>query len=618
VTREQELPVTFHPGRRTVHVLPDTRLMEAAAVAGLPLEQPCGGAGVCGKCRVRVVENAAEPTAAEQKLLSAAEIEQGLRLGCQTTVNGPMVVEVPETSRLGAQRILTDAEPSAPRVLQPAVRKVFVELSAPQRGDDSPDLTRLKEKLGELRVGLEMLRLLPGRLREAEFSGTAVLVGDELIDFEPGETRAKCYGVALDLGTTTLAASLVDLAEGDETAVAAAINPQTRLGDDVLSRIAFATEKPEGLGALQEAVVGTLNELFARLCQQAKLTRDAIYEVTISGNTTMQQLCAGLDPRWLGRVPFVPATGDSLNLSAAELGLQIHPRGRVYFMPVIGGFVGGDTTSGILATRLADLPGPAMLIDIGTNGEIVLAAEGRLWAASTAAGPAFEGARISRGTRAAPGAIDKVVVDGRLRINTIGGDPPMGLCGSALIDVTAELLRYGLLTPQGRLVRPEELPAEVPADLAERLVVCDGQAGFVVATADETADGKALVLTQRDVRETQLATGAIRAGTTMLLRRAGLEAQDLKTLLVAGGFGTFLRRNNAQRIGLLPPGLEHRRIRFQGNTSLAGARMVLLAQHARRTADELARRVEHVDLSGDADFQTTFADAMLFPDPQAD
>jgi len=332
----------------------------------------------------------------------------------------------------------------------------------------------------------------------------------------------------------------------------------------------------------------------------------------------MQQLCCAVDPRWLGRVPFVPAAGRGLELSAAELGLHVHPRARVYLMPVIGGFVGGDTTSGILATSLAELSGPSMLIDIGTNGEIVLAAEGRMWAASTAAGPAFEGARISRGMRAAPGAIDKVVVDGRLRINTIGAQPAVGICGSALIDLTAELLRYGLLTPQGKFVSPDRLPADVPADLADRLVVSDGQAAFVVAGGEETADGKPLLLTQRDVRETQLATGAIRAGTLMLLRRAGLETRELDNLLVAGGFGTFLRHSNAQRIGLLPAELDHQRIRFQGNTSLAGARLVLVSRSARAEAERLARRVEHVDLSSDADFQATFADAMLFPHEPAD
>lgn len=617
MTPEQELPVTFHPGQRTVYVLPGTRLVEAAAVAGLPLEQPCGGAGKCGKCRVRVLEGASAPTSAEAKVLSAEELGCGTRLGCQTAVQRPMTVEVPETSRLGTQHILTSAEPSAPRAFDPAVRKVYLELTKPQRGDDAADLIRLEKQLGPVRAGLQVLRILPARLREAKFRGTAVLVGDELVDFEPGDTCPRCYGVAVDLGTTTLAAALVDLVEADDLALAAQLNPQTRLGDDVLSRIAYATEKSGGVSDLQTLVLGALNELLARLVDQAGVRPEEIYEVTIAGNTTMQQLCCGLDPQWLGRVPFVPVVGRGLQVAAAELRLHIHPRGKVYLMPLIGGFVGGDTTAGILVTALAARPGPAMLIDIGTNGEIVLAAEGRLWAASTAAGPAFEGARISCGMRAAPGAIDKVVMDGRLRINTIGGQPPAGLCGSGLIDVIAELLRHGLLTPQGRFARPEELPAHLPAELVQRLVVRDGRAVFVLAPAEQAANGKDLLLTQYDVRETQLAIGAIRAGTTILLRRAGLKAQDLQAVLLAGGFGTFLRRSNAQRIGLLPPEVEHERILFQGNTSLAGARLVLLSRAARRQAEQLARRVEHVDLSSDPDFHTTFAEAMLFPDMSA-
>jgi uncharacterized 2Fe-2S/4Fe-4S cluster protein (DUF4445 family) len=304
-------------------------------------------------------------------------------------------------------------------------------------------------------------------------------------------------------------------------------------------------------------------------------------------------------------------------------------------LPVIGGFLGGDTVAGILATGLTETRGPTLFVDIGTNGEIVLWADGRLTAASTAAGPAFEGARISQGMRGSTGAIEKVVVDGHLRINVIGNVPPVGLCGSGLIDVAAELLRHGLLTPQGRLLPRDQLPAGVLPDLAERVVhesvvqVANlpqgfrqvgnlphgtGRVAFLLASAAETGNGRPILLTQRDVRELQLASGAIRAGITILLRRAGLRPEDLAAVLIGGGFGNFIRRSNAQRIGLLPTQVERRRIRYQGNTSLAGARLVALSRQARQAAEDLARRTEHVDLSSDRDFHATFADAMLFPD----
>ncbi len=329
-------------------------------------------------------------------------------------------------------------------------------------------------------------------------------------------------------------------------------------------------------------------------------------------------------------------------------------------MPVIGGFVGGDTVAGILATGmfdisrqtekcgkrvpllgtssaehtplgqhclfqavahaadtcpLADAQAPTLLVDIGTNGEIVLLADGKLSAASTAAGPAFEGARISCGMRGCTGAIEKVMVeDGRLRTNVIGNVPPSGLCGSGLIDVAAELLRHGIVTPQGRLLTPDQLPPDVPPDLADRIILHEGQVSFLLASNSETTDGRPIALTQRDLRELQLATGAIRAGIVILLRRAGLEPGDIDRVLIGGGFGNFIRRSNAQRIGLLPSRIAHHRIRYMGNTSLAGARLAALSRRARQTAEQLARRTEHVDLSCDAEFHREFAEAMIFPE----
>jgi uncharacterized 2Fe-2S/4Fe-4S cluster protein (DUF4445 family) len=382
----------------------------------------------------------------------------------------------------------------------------------------------------------------------------------------------------------------------------------------VLSRIVHAAETPEGLAGLQTAVIAAVNDMLAELCGQAGIERQHVYEVVLAGNTTMQQLFCGLDPQWLGVSPFVPTAGRGMAVAAAELGLEIHPRGRAHLMPVIGSFVGGDTTAGILATGLCDTPGPTLLVDIGTNGEIVLWSGGELQAASTAAGPAFEGARIAQGMRGSSGAIEKVVVDGHLRINVIGNVAPLGICGSGLIDAAAELLRQGLLTPQGRLLRPDQLPAATLPDLAARVTVENGQAAFVLATADESGCGRPIALTQRDFRELQLASGAIRAGIGIVLRQAGLRPEDLDAVLLAGGFGSFIRRKNAQRIGLLPQTIERRRIRFQGNTSLAGARLAALSVSARRHADEIARRTRHVDLSSDPEFRAAFADAMIFPD----
>ncbi len=636
--RDPEVLVCFRPSGREAYVLSGTRLVEAAAEAGLVAEVPCGGEGLCGKCRMIVTAGAQPPTDVERRWLSEAELAAGWRLACQMAVCEPTEVEIPPAARAAEYQILVHGVPQAekgsgvfvedapeaaarktsltPLLGDPPVRKCVFALRPPTRGDDLPDVLRLERalRMGPLEIDLPLLREIPARLRQNDFRGTAVLANHRLLDVEPGDTEADAFAVAVDVGTTTLVAVLLDLATGSERAVDARLNPQTRFGDDVLSRILHARQGPDQLRQLHETITQAVDEMIGQLCHQAGIPRQRVYEAAFAGNTTMQQLLCGVDTSPLGEVPFAAATGRALGFPAAELGLHIHPRGSGYVMPVIGGFVGGDTVAGILATGLADFSDPSLLVDIGTNGEIVLQAGGRLWAASTAAGPAFEGARISCGMRGSTGAIEKMVVDGRLRINVIGNVAPTGLCGSGLIDVAAELLRHRLLTPQGRLQTRDQLPADVPADLARRIIVHEGRVAFLLASETETGDQRPLVLTQRDLRELQLAAGAIRAGVILLLRHAGLHPADLQRVLIGGGFGNFIRRSNAQRIGLLPREIEHRRIRYMGNTSLAGARLTALSRRGRRLAEDLARRTEHVDLSTDPAFQDAFADAMIFPE----
>ncbi len=613
--RDSEVQVTFQPLGKTVHVLEGTKLMEAAAGAGVALDMPCGGEGVCRKCRVIVRRGTCEPSAVEREAFTQKELEQGFRLACQSAACGPLTVDVPQTSVLGSHhKILARTEGPAEAPTDPVTRKVYLELPLPARGDDQPDLVRLQRGLGPFTVGLELAQALPGRLRAQEFCGTAVLAEGELVDFESGDTASESFGVAFDVGTTTVVAMLVDLNTGRERAVSTRLNPQTSFGDDVLTRIQHATESPGGLGELHRAIIEACDEMIAQVAEQARIARDRIYEVTFSGNTTMLQLLCRIDPRWLGEVPFVPATGERLLVRAGELGLRIHPRGRAYVMPIVGGFVGGDTVSGILATGMFRAEGPTLLIDIGTNGEIVLFADGQLSAAATAAGPAFEGARITHGMRSSTGAIEKVILDGDVRTNVIGDTPPVGLCGSALIDLAAGLLRHGILSPEGRLNVPDDLPSRVPEGLRRRIVAHDGQVSFLLVSETESGTGSPIVITQRDIRQLQLASGAIRAGTRILLKRAGLRPADLEAVLMAGGFGNFIRRSNAQRIGLLPGEIPRHRIRYQGNTSLAGAKLVAVSKRARELAEQLARQTEHIDLSTHPDFQWAFADAMIFPE----
>jgi len=612
---DQQVPVTFQPHGRTVHVLPGAKVLEAAGRAGMTVETPCGGAGVCGKCRVRIPSGASQPCEAERSAFTADQLRDGWRLACQTTIRQQTVIHVPRESLFADQhQILTESRAGVVKEVLPAVRKVYVQLPPPTLEENDADLLRLERTIGPVRVGLDLLRELPGLLRRDGFAGTAVVTDHHLIDFEPGDTTSQCYGAAFDIGTTTLVGCLLDLTDGEELAVASAVNPQVRMGDDVLSRIKHACSSPAALAQLREAVVGGVREMLAGMCAEAGVPCRYVYELAFAGNTTMQHLLCGIDPSPLGQVPFAPAHARGLVVPAEELGLAIHPRAAAYVFPVISGFVGGDSVAGMLATRLAEQDGPVLMVDIGTNGEIMLANGGKLWAASTAAGPAFEGARISCGMRAASGAIEKVVFDGDLRLETIGDVPPVGICGSGLIDLAAELLSMRVISPEGRLSPPDEADASLPQALRRRMQLDEkDQACFVVADGD--GERATVRITQRDVREMQLAAGAIRAGIAILLKQAGLAAGDLQRVLIAGGFGSFIRRSNAQRIGLLPGQIDHGRIHYVGNTSLAGSRWALLSTGARKKAEELARRTRHVELATDGEFQARFAEAMIFPAP---
>ncbi|MBI4556366.1 MAG: DUF4445 domain-containing protein [Candidatus Hydrogenedentes bacterium] len=611
----KNIRVKFEPHGKTITVPAGINTREAVADAGIALDYPCGGQGSCGKCRVRILAHVSEPGSAEQLLLEPQELAAGMRLACQSALLDNTTIEVPETSLLAATyKILTGSGNAWGPAGEPSVRKRYVELPEPSREDDVADLERMKRALGPFEVEVRLVREISQRLREWGFRGTAVLADGLLIDFESGNTECERFVAAFDIGTTTLVGSLLDLHKGQERAATSRMNPQTSFGDDVLSRILHAGQSAEQLLQLQQSVLTAVNEMIAEMAAIAGVAVERIYEISFAGNTTMQHLLAGIDPTPLGQVPFVPVVGHGMHIAATELGLRIHPRGRAYVFPVIGGFVGGDTVAGVLATKLCELEGPTMLVDIGTNGEIVLSHNEQVLATSCAAGPAFEGARISHGMRAARGAIEEVAFDdGAVRVRVIGNDRPIGLCGSALIDLAAELLRSGALMSQGLLCRAEDLPTDTGPHLRERMAAHDGGA-FLIASDIETQTGMPVLLSQKDIRELQLATGAIKTGITILLRRAGIKVGDLKRLLVAGAFGNYIRCNNAQRMGLLPGGLDPERIFFVGNTSLAGARMVAASLTARRQAEELARRVIHVDLALDPNFHAEYVEAMFFPE----
>jgi uncharacterized 2Fe-2S/4Fe-4S cluster protein (DUF4445 family) len=453
-------------------------------------------------------------------------------------------------------------------------------------------------------------RELPERLRELEFNAAAVVIGRDVVWLDKPSTAEACYGVALDIGTTTLVGYLVDLVTGRQVAVAGRANPQAAYGDDVIARIEFCGREKDGARTLQGMVVGAINEIVAEACRKAGIKPSAVYEATVVGNTTMNHLLLKLPTGPIARAPFVAASASAHETSAKDLGLKIHPRGRVYTAPLIAGFVGADTVGVILATGMHESDRLRLAIDIGTNGEIVLGTRERLLACSTAAGPAFEGARIRYGMRAATGAIDRVDLEGdRLVLHTIDDAPAVGLCGTGLIDAVAALVAAGVINSTGLM---QAAGGSVRPALARRITGAGGDTGFVLAAKGETQSGHPILLTQRDVREVQLAKGAIAAGIQTLLAEFGASAEDVEEVLLAGAFGNFIRPDRARAIGLIPP-VPLERVKFVGNAAGAGARMLLVNRDLRRVADDVARGVEHVELSRRPDFQARFAEAMFFP-----
>ncbi len=609
----KEVKVIFEPSGRTVHALPGTILLEAAARAGFIIHTPCGGAGKCGKCVVRIRHGKCPPLPEETALLGEIRIAEGFRLACRAQVSGPITIEIPETSLFQSQQQILTTDSGGPLDVTPRVIKRSVQLKPPAPHDGGSDLEQLQAVIGNCPISLSTIQSLPDTLRSSNYQVTTTQVDNELIAVEPGDTTTACFGLAFDIGSTTLVGTLVNLTTGKDEAVEARINPQTSFGDDVVSRIQKCRTDPSGLSQLHASVIEGVNKIIDDLTRKTHVSTNNIYEIVFAGNTTMQEILCGINPAALGEIPFMPAFREALEGEAAGLHLHIHPRAKFYVFPQIGGFVGGDTTAGILATRLDQVTTPTLLVDIGTNGEIVLAHHGQLLATSVAAGPAFEGARITNGMRATHGAIEKVLIDGEVQLNVIGNAKPSGICGSGLIDIAAEMLRVGILDFTGRIRPPAEAPVTLPDSLKERLIEANGETHFLLASDRDSATGKPLLLYQRDIRELQLANAAIRAGINILLKYAGLPPEKLEAILLAGGFGNFIRRNHARRIGMLPP-IPCSKIRFVGNTASFGAKRALLSSLEKRTAATYVNKVRHIDLSLDPDFQSEFSNAMLMPE----
>ena len=600
---QRKLEVTYQPFDRTTRVPPGTTLFSAAHWIGLPIDSTCGGRGTCGKCKVRVTEGAAEVTTADHRHLRKEEIEGGWRLSCQAQIYADMTCEVPQLLRvpkaatMGLGRLV---------ILDPNVRKVYLELAEPTLEDQRSDVMRLRDALTaeghDMAAGVPVLRTIPTALRDSAFKVTAVLAGEQLVALEPGDTTSECFGVAFDVGTTTLVGTLMNLRTGMAVGVLSTLNGQAPFGADVISRVSHGMNGPDSVLELQNAVVTTMNSILADLYQQTGVSPARTYEAVVVGNATMLHLLFGIDPSPLAVMPFTPAFMEPLLVAARDVGLDIHPNGYIQTLPALGAYVGADIVAGVLATNLVREDKLRVFVDVGTNGEIVLGNAQRALATAAPAGPAFEGSQIRCGMRATEGAIEGVHLGDTVELQVIGGDvPALGICGSGLVDAVAQLLHVGLLDHSGRMKGADDV---VGHPLADRLIEIDGVRAFLLA------DG--VFLSQRDVRELQFAKGSIATGIKVLMDILGVETKDLDEVLLGGSFGSYLNPESAKIIGLVPA-VDVDKIIAVGNSAGEGAKIALLSYRERQVAFELPSRIEYVELSGRADFNDAFVSVLQFP-----
>jgi uncharacterized 2Fe-2S/4Fe-4S cluster protein (DUF4445 family) len=609
--------VTFEPEGKTLHVPAGTSVYEATGEAGIIINSPCGGAGVCGNCKVLIIRGDYEQQGSD-RFITEEQLEKGHVLACRTRIMSDVVIEIPLSSRLFEQKILTEGIETKLK-LSPNVQKVYIQVDEPSLEDQRSDLDRIWDALGlgnpGPKIPVDVLRRLPVKLRKGEYGTTVVLNGEEIIGLETGDKADLNYGVAFDIGTTTVVGYLMDLNSGKQLAVASQTNPQTSYGDDVISRIQHTITNKDGLEDLHERIILCLNDIVDDLVDQTGIEKKFIYEVTTTGNTTMNHLFLKIDPQNLALHPYVSVVRSNLDIRASHLGMHINRYGKAYTMPNIGGFVGGDTVAVILASGLHKSEELKFALDIGTNGELVMGNRDRLVSCSTAAGPAFEGARITYGMRASDGAVEKVIfTDHTVEINTIGNAKAIGLCGTGLIDAVAELRKVGVINRSGKLMKPDELSESVPGVVRERVFVHEKWGpSFILVPEGESKTGEHILLTQKDVRETQLAKGAICAGYELLKQVLGVEDEDITEVLLAGAFGNYIRRHQAKLIGLLPD-IPTEKIKFIGNAAGAGAKMVLLTKELRNEACDISQNTEYIELAVRQDFQRVFADSMFFPE----
>ena len=611
---------------RRARVESGASLLDAARAAGVAMDATCGARGRCRSCRCKVLSGDVPPATMQDTLqLGHEEVRERFRLACQTRpVTDCEVMALPPKSEAGHQ-ILTGGHAAGANPLDgraaggagfeidSGVRKQVVTASPPreehrQTSDLAQVLAAIKAPV-DRRVPVSALRKIPGELRKQRGELTVTTFNGRIVDVEAGDTSEHVYGMAFDIGTTSIVGTLLHLETGEELAAVGSVNPQTVYGGDLMSRIAYAQFDEKKLVALRAKVLNAINGFIREACANAGVSREHVYKLVVVGNTCMHHIFLGVDVTFVGLAPYAPAVSDGIVVPAGELPLKAAPNAQVCLLPIVAGFVGADTMACVLATRIYASDELRALVDIGTNGEVVMGSKERLMACSAPAGPALEGAQIRHGMRGAVGAVEAVRIDDDVHCSVIGSARAIGICGSGLIDACAKMTGAGVIDGMGRLGPPGR--KRLPSALAARLRTADSGVEFVLVWDADAGKNEDVTLTQGDIRQLQLAKSAIWSGIVLLQRVMGIDDADLAELMLCGGFGNYINTESAVAIRLLPE-VDLDRITYVGNAAHLGAQMALLSERERTRAEELARRIEHVALAARPDFQDIFIDGMSF------
>ncbi|UNC91575.1 ASKHA domain-containing protein [Candidatus Contubernalis alkaliaceticus] len=623
--------VIFQPSGRRGEVEEGKTLLQAAQELGVDIEAPCGSAKVCGKCKVKVEEGFFEKFGIESKnenlspvieeerdQLSEKELSEDYRLACCTEIKGDILLFVPEESR-GAEQVILELGQDRAFTLNPAVKTYYIEMPPANLEDQTDDFVRMKRALKEKyeveveSVDYPTLINLPEAIRGGNWKVTVfVWMGKEIIRVLPGLVE-DWYGIGVDVGSTTVAGYLCNLKNGEVISKKSVMNPQIRYGEDVLARITYSMMNDDGLEKMRSSVIEAINKLVEQMTEEVGLTPEDVMDITLVGNTAMHHIKLGIDPKYVGRAPFAPAIRDGIDIKARDLGIQIAKSAYSHMLPIEAGFVGADNVAVLIAEEPYNLEPMALIIDIGTNGEILFGNKDKLFSTSCATGPALEGAQIKFGMRAAPGAIEWVKIDPDTKepsVKIIGaedwykeGDAPVikGICGSGIIDVVAEMFKAGIIDKTGRFKKIEH-PRVRKGE--------NGKMEYILVFAKDTSIGKDVTVTQGDIRAIQLAKSALYCGAEYLIEKRGVDKPQ--KIVLAGAFGSYINKESTMVMGMVPDcDLEF--VNAVGNAAGDGAKMALMSLEKRDEAKLWARKVEFVETATEPDFQERFAKAMAFP-----